>query len=201
MRFFVSIESRILLTHTLYRQALSVLAPTLFPFFRHTIAGVRLAVVKTLHSFMTVLTLPKDWISGPFLRLLFQNLIVEERSDVRDATLSTWNMVLTILRSTDGWMEAAITQQLLLEWYAVLMTPLGMPLEVSTFYDPLSVANGMDAATERHNVDKNMLAQDLSLISTGVVLQARVAGSKAMAALITFWPYSVRSLFFDFRSH
>ena len=138
---------------------------------------------------MTVPTLPKDWISGPFLRLLFQNLIVEERADVRDATLSTWNMVLTILRSEDGWMESSITQQLLLEWYAVLMTQMGMPLDVSTFYDPL-VANGADA-TERHNVDKNMLTQDLSLISTEVVLQARVAGSKAMAAVVNFWPYTV----------
>lgn len=177
-----------------HRQALSALAPTLFPFFRHTIAGVRLAVVKTLHSFMNVPSLPKDWIPGPFLRLLFQNLIVEERSDVRDATLSTWNEVLAILRSTDGWMETAITQQLLLEWYAVLMTPLGMPLDVSTFYDPLSVANGIDAATERHNVDKNMLAQDLSLISTEIVLQARVAAAKAMAFVITFWPQSVSLL-------
>lgn len=146
---------------------------------------------------MTVPSLPKDWISGPFLRLLFQNLIVEERSDVRDATLSTWHMVLSILRSSDGWMENAITQQLLLEWYAVLMTPLGMPLDVATFYDPLSIANGMDAGTERHNVDKNMLAQDLSLISTEVVLQARVAASKAMAAVIIFWPHSVSCLIAD----
>lgn len=174
-----------------FSQALSVLAPTLFPFFRHTIPGVRLAVVKTLHSFMTVPSLPRDWISEPFLRLLFQNLIVEERSDIRDATLSTWQMVLSILRSVEAWTESVLTQQLLLEWYAVLMTPSGMPIDISTFYDPIAVANGMDSTTERHNVDKNMIAQDLSLISIEVVLQARVAASKSLAAIITFWPQTV----------
>ncbi|CAL1703532.1 unnamed protein product [Somion occarium] len=173
---------------------LLVLAPTLFPFFRHTIPGVRLAVVKTLHSFMTVPSLPRDWISEPFLRLLFQNLIVEERSDIRDATLSTWQMVLSILRSVEAWTESVLTQQLLLEWYAVLMTPSGMPIDISTFYDPIAVANGMDSTTERHNVDKNMIAQDLSLISIEVVLQARVAASKSLAAIITFWPQTGQAL-------
>ncbi|THH31546.1 hypothetical protein EUX98_g2662 [Antrodiella citrinella] len=168
-------------------QPLSVLAPTLFPFFRHTIFNVRLAVVKTLHSFMSVPSLSKEWITLPFLKLLFQNLIVEERPEIREATLSAWRLVLSILRATPGWMESILTQQVQLEWYAILMMPLGMPLEVSTFYDPLVSAGGMDTP-ERHNVDKNMLAQDLALVPVGTVLCARVATATALAHIVVVWP-------------
>ncbi|KAI0373278.1 SNF2 chromatin remodeling protein [Pilatotrama ljubarskyi] len=168
---------------------IAVLAPTLFPFFRHTIANVRLAVVKTLHTFMTVESLPRAWITVPFLRLLFQNLIVEERSDIRQATLSTWRETLSILSATSGWMESCITQQLLLEWYVVLMTPLGLPLDASSFYDPTVGSDG-GVPSERHNVDKNMLAQDLSLVPIEVVIQARLAASSALAYIIAFWPHT-----------
>lgn len=136
---------------------------------------------------MTVPTLPKDWISVNFLRLLFQNLIVEERSDVRDATLTAWRLVLTILAVTPGWMETLITQQVLLEWYAVIMTPLGLPLDASTFYDPTSTID----PGERHNVDKNMLAQDLSLVTVETVLKARIAAATALAYVVVFWPVTV----------
>ena len=172
------------------RHPITVLAPTLFPFFRHTIANVRLAVVKTLHTFMTVESLPRAWITVPLLRLLFQNLIVEERSDIRQATLSAWRETLSIMSATSGWMESCITQQILLEWYAVLMTPLGLPLDASTFYDP-TVGADSGGPSERHNVDKNMLAQDLSLIPIEVVIQARLAASSALAHIIACWPSTV----------
>ncbi|KAF9019159.1 hypothetical protein BDZ89DRAFT_1139528 [Hymenopellis radicata] len=60
---------------------------------------ISLLGVVTLHSFIAVESLPRDWIDTAFLRLLFQNLIVEERPDIRDATLQTWRMGR---RSCDG---------------------------------------------------------------------------------------------------
>lgn len=162
----------------------------MFPFFRHTIANVRLAVVNTLQTFMTVASLPKDWITLPYLRLLYQNLIVEERGDIRNATLSAWRLVLSIISSVTGWLESLVTQQVLLEWYAVLMTPLGLPLDASAFYDA-TAAIEQDGVSERHNVDKNMLAQDLALIPIETVLKARVAAASALACIIAFWPNNV----------
>ncbi|KAF5372870.1 hypothetical protein D9758_001613 [Tetrapyrgos nigripes] len=172
---------------------LTTLAPTLFPFFRHTISNVRLSVVNTLHSFMTVESLPRDWINVPFLQLLFQNLITEERSDIRRLSLLAWRTALSIVSGTEGWMGSILTQQLILEWYAILMTPLGMPIDSSTFYRPSMVTDG-DAAPERHNVDKNMLAQDLSLITTEVILKARLAASTALALLMIYWPSAPQSV-------
>ncbi|KZT70176.1 SNF2 superfamily chromatin remodeling protein [Daedalea quercina L-15889] len=166
---------------------ITVLAPTLFPFFRHTIANVRLAVVNTLQTFMTVTSLPKDWMTLPYLRLLYQNLIVEERADIRDTTLAAWRLVFPIIGSVTGWLESLVTQQVLLEWYAVLMTPLGLPLDASAFYDA-AAAMEQDGVSERHNVDKNMLAQDLALVPVETVLKARVAAASALAYIIAFWP-------------
>lgn len=170
----------------------------LFPFFRHTIANVRLSVGKTLHSFMTVESLPQEWISVPFLRLLYQNLIVEERSEIRDASLEAWRTALDIVSEIPGWMETNITQQTILDWYAILMTPLGLPIDPAAVYHPLVVVEG-EVPPERHNVDKNMLAQDMALITTEVILKARIAGSTALALLMAFRPSGVSFSFFGTR--
>ncbi|KIY43333.1 hypothetical protein FISHEDRAFT_67850 [Fistulina hepatica ATCC 64428] len=176
---------------------LTMLAPTLFPFFRHTISNVRLSVVDTLHSFMTVASLPRDWISTSFLSLLFQNLIVEERNDVREASLSTWRTALSIISSREDWMQSLISQQVTLEWYEMVMTPLGQPINTANFFRP-----SMRGDTERHNVDKNMLMQDFALISADVTLKARVAAATALAQLIAFWPVSsVDEMFTPFLGH
>ena len=180
----------LLSSETFIRLPLATLASTLFPFFRHTIASVRLAVVKTLSAFMNVASLPRDWMAPPFLRLVFQNLIVEERSDIRDASLAAWRAAFSILAAIPGRLEATIDHQLILEWYAVVMTPFGVAVDSSSFYHP-SMATEGDVTHERHNVDKNMLNQDLSLITTEVVLKARIASATALAYLITFWPSEV----------
>ncbi|KAH8117583.1 SNF2 chromatin remodeling protein [Phellopilus nigrolimitatus] len=170
-------------------QPLTILAPTLFPFFRHTIATVRLAVVKTLHSFLKVPSLPNDWITPAFLRLLVQNLVVEERFDIREATLDVWSTALEVIRSVAGWMEAIITPQIILEWYTLAMTPLGVPIDPTILYHPsVDTHSASGSIPERHNVDKNMLAQDLALVPVEVVLRARVAAAKAFAWLLAAWP-------------
>lgn len=121
-------------------------------------------------------------------------MVVEERQDVRDASLVAWKTALSILAETPGRMNDTITQQHILEWYAMMMTPLGVPIDPSAFFHP-SLANEGDAPVERHNVDKNMLAQDQSLITVEVTLRARVAAATAMSRLIFSWSEDVsRSL-------
>ncbi|KAF9453249.1 SNF2 superfamily chromatin remodeling protein [Macrolepiota fuliginosa MF-IS2] len=174
---------------------LSTLAPTLFPFFRHTIPNVRLAVVKTLASFMAIPNLPRDWVSVPFLCLLYQNLICEERSDIRDASLSAWRDAFSLLSSNTDFLPSQISQQLTLDWYSVTMTPIGIAIDTSTFYLPSSASN-TDGALERHNVDKNMLAQDLSLVPIETIFKARVATATALAYQLIYWPKDKTDDFF-----
>lgn len=142
---------------------------------------------------MAVPSLPRDWIAAPFLRLLFQNLIVEERADIRDASLAAWRTALTILGRLPDGMQDILSQPVILEWYAIMMTPLGVPIDSSTFYHPSNQTGG-DVAPERHNVDKNMLAQDLSLISVAVTMKARIAAATALAYIIVCWPANVSQL-------
>ncbi|KAG5635827.1 hypothetical protein H0H81_009992 [Sphagnurus paluster] len=175
---------------------LSTLAPTLFPFFRHTIPNVRLAVVTTLNSFMAVASLSREWINASFLRLLFQNLIAEERCDIRDASLTAWRTALSIMAASSGWINNDITQKLVLEWYAVVMTPLGVAIDPSSFYHPTIASDG-ELPPERHNVDKNMLAQDPSLITQEVTLKARVSAATGLACLISSWPSANMEEFFQ----
>ncbi|KAK0458447.1 SNF2 superfamily chromatin remodeling protein [Desarmillaria tabescens] len=177
-----------LLANDSFGLPLTKLAPALFPFFRHTIVNVRLAVVETLYSFMTVPSLPRDWIDVPFLRLLFQNLVVEERTDIREATLKTWRLTLSVLTSADPeQMEQMVTPAILLEWYSIIMTPIGVPIDPTLFYRTTEPTDG-ENLPERHNVDKNMLSQELGLVSVETTLKARIAAATASAQLVAFWP-------------
>lgn len=159
---------------------------------------VRLAVVETLHSFMNVISLPKDWVSTPLLRLLFQNLVVEERIDIRDATVAAWNTAIDLLRSQPGWMESIIDSPQLLEWFETMMSPMGSPIDATGFYDPLASENATQVAAERHNVDKNMLTQDLTLVQPDTVWKARIATGTAMAYLIASWNSLVRPCLYNY---
>ena len=69
----------------------------------------------------------------------------------------------------------------------MLMTPLSIALDAPSFYDS-TVGADNGGPSERHNMDKNVLAQDLSLVSVEVFIQARLA---ALAHIIAFWPASV----------
>jgi TATA-binding protein-associated factor len=140
---------------------------------------------------MNVPSLPKDWVATPLLRLFFQNLVVEERTDIRDATIAAWRTAIDLLHSQPSWMDTVITSPQLLEWFETMMTPMGFPIDASGFYDPLSPENGAQVAAERHNVDKNMLAQDLTLVSPDTVWKARIAAATAMAYLVASWNSSV----------
>lgn len=164
----------------------------LFPFFRHTISNVRLAVVQTLHSFLQVPSLSKDWITDSFLRILFQNLVIEERRDIRDASLQIWKTAIRVLsglttESGTAWLEWIISPGLVLEWHEIVMTPLGTPIDTGKLYTPALQSD----STERHNVDKAMLSQDFSLVSQELVLKGRVAAATAIAYLINAWPKEV----------
>jgi TATA-binding protein-associated factor len=170
-----------------FRRPLSHLVPVLFPFFRHAIANVRLAVVHALHNFLSVPNFPDDWITPPTLRLLFQNLVVEERSDVRDLTLRAWRTAVLRLTANEARLLDTLGP-LIREWFEVVMTPLGTPIDGRLLFHHSRVG-----AEHGYNVDKNMLAQDLSLVSTETILRARVIASQALAIVLSLWPVEVLS--------
>ncbi|KAF8334134.1 uncharacterized protein EI90DRAFT_3051180 [Cantharellus anzutake] len=160
---------------------LNQLIPLLHPFFRHTISNVRLSVVNTLHNFLSAPNFPDDWIDPPLMRLLMQNLVVEDRTDVRGVTLQVWRMCIAKLDASPPRLQMTVGP-FIRDWFSLVMAPLGTPMDAALFYRPRSDAD------QGHNVDKNMLLQDLSLVSSETLLRARVVACKALAIALSVWP-------------
>lgn len=148
----------------------------MYPYLRHVIPGVRLAVAKALHTFVTVPNLPRDdWMFDHFFSLLFQNLILEQRKDIRELTFAAFQSGVQEVESLSGGL-ADVVGGSMEEWYEIIMTPIGTKLD-----DNLFVKGGK--ARSGYNVDKAMMAGDLSLISSDSMLETRIAGAKALAIL------------------
>jgi TATA-binding protein-associated factor len=116
--------------------------------------------------------------------------VVEEKADIRDVSLATWRTAIQVLSSltTDEgglWLECIVSAELVLEWHEIVMTPLGAHIDTAKLFSPSTDGHG---ASERHNIDKSILNQDLSLVSPELILRGRVAAAKALALLIAAWP-------------
>ncbi|MCO5552895.1 hypothetical protein L7F22_006414 [Adiantum nelumboides] len=168
-------------------RSVSDLVPRLFPFFRHTITSVRLSVLNALSVFLSVPSLSRDWIDARVLRLLFQNLIVEERLPIREASKKAWSKASTIVVEAGGPARLVdLVRPHLSSFFIILMTPLGSPLDFSLFYKA-STSAGMGGG-DAHNVDKGILAQDLSLVGVDTVIRGRLGAAEALGSIMAHWP-------------
>lgn len=168
----------------------------IYPFIRHPIHTVRLSVAKALHTFATVPSLPRvDWILEPFFQLLFQNLVLEQHADIRHLSFAAFKAALSESAAANTIND--VVSPNVGEWYKMVMTPVGSPLDAELFFRA--------AKTGSYNVDKPMMEGDLGLISTNTVLETRIVAAKALA-LLRRYPLDVRCLSeallnVDFRHH
>lgn len=95
-------------------QTFASLVPRLFPFLRHTILGVRLAVLRALATFLAIKgDGTQDWIDGRALRLVFQNLLVERNEAVLNLSLEVWEgMVDAVASQSPEKLEEELTTHL-----------------------------------------------------------------------------------------
>ncbi|KAI9276261.1 hypothetical protein BY458DRAFT_554739 [Sporodiniella umbellata] len=193
--------------------SLSELVPRLHPFFRHTISGVRVAVLNTLLTFLDCGT-SSEWIDDRVYRLVFQNLIVEEKADIVEKSLTVWRG-FTIDNKVDNPLVLQGTQNWLGSWFEITMTPIGQPLDTATyFYKPpgafgiggstlvdknkktqkkpsKAISEGVKLNADEeagHNLDAGMIAQDFSLITMNQVMRCRVACTTALGMAMSTWP-------------
>lgn len=169
-------------------RSLVILTPRLFPFFRHTIIGVRRAVIDAIKTFLHIPSSAEArsaWVDVRLLRMLYQNLIVEEDQGIREGTLEAW------LRAVDQAAHASVAalqgmiQSMLPAWLDILMTPIGQPLNTKHFWK----ASEYDShATGVYNVDKAMVKQDLALVSPEQIIKCRLAAVEALAGALCCYP-------------
>lgn len=109
-------------------QSFESLVPRLFPFLRHSITNVRKAVLRTIFEFLSINDKStKNWINEKALRLLFQNLLLEQNLEVLNLSKQVFNQLLSQINENDNLlsMEHYFGQhfQPLL---TLLMTPIGI---------------------------------------------------------------------------
>ncbi|KAH9900563.1 SNF2 family domain-containing protein [Xylariomycetidae sp. FL2044] len=84
------------------RRSFTRLVPRLYPFLRHTITSVRLAVLKALMTFVNLGQESLGWLGGKILRLIFQNILVERDQDTLRMSLELWiALVKCLARNPD----------------------------------------------------------------------------------------------------
>ncbi|GAA6059472.1 hypothetical protein JCM10212_005411 [Sporobolomyces blumeae] len=172
------------------KNPLPELIPRLFPFFRHTITSVRHAVLNTIHVFLVLSTLDAStWIDARLYKLLFQNLVLEERPEIRAASHDAFSRCLSVATGS-GEKLAALTREvspLLPTWFAILRSPIGVPLNPAWFWSARESLAGPNVGVV-YNVDRPMLNQDLALVSPDVVLRGKTGAAKAVGELMSVWP-------------
>ncbi|KAL1900816.1 TATA-binding protein-associated factor mot1 [Ceratocystis pirilliformis] len=80
-------------------RSFSQLVPRLYPFLRHTITSVRLAVLKALVTFanLEVSAGSNAWLNGRLLRLIFQNILVERDKQTLEKSMEVWSALVSTL--------------------------------------------------------------------------------------------------------
>jgi TATA-binding protein-associated factor len=79
-------------------RSFTLLVPRLYPFLRHTITSVRLAVLKALMTFSRLDgESSHGWLNGRLLRLVFQNILVERDRETLDMSIELWSALVTSL--------------------------------------------------------------------------------------------------------
>ncbi|GAA6010257.1 hypothetical protein JCM11491_005414 [Sporobolomyces phaffii] len=172
------------------RTPLPLLIPRLFPFFRHTITPVRNSVLKTLLVFLDLSTLDSSrWVDARVYRLLFQNLLLEQRSEIRQASQECFAKCISLARRSPETLRAFVddVSPVLPTWFSILRSPIGLPLNPALFWSAREslAGNGVGVV---HNVDKPMLNQDLALVSTEAILRGKIESAKAVGNLLSIWP-------------
>ncbi|KAE8221097.1 hypothetical protein CF319_g5495 [Tilletia indica] len=183
---------------------------TLHPYFRHTITSVRLSVLRAMAVFLRLATSPSTsasqaktthsgWIDAALLRLLFQNLIVEERVAVREASVQAWKAAVGVLQGSVSVTSSSrglihLLAPYVPHFFQLIMTPLGSPVDSRLLYRPPRAGakvgskneNGED--TVRYDVDKGILSQDLALVGVDTVMHGRLGAAAALGQIMKEWP-------------
>lgn len=113
--------------------ALCSLVEHLFPFFRHPVHSVRRAVLQMMKRLLESYD-NHAWLHSlapVFLRLIFQNLLLEENPEVHRASTALWE---SVIERVPAEVYASDTLNMLIAWHGTLRTPIGHLFDASLFH-------------------------------------------------------------------
>ncbi|KAG8534041.1 uncharacterized protein KY384_000884 [Bacidia gigantensis] len=191
----------------------SNLVPRLYPFLRHTITSVRLAVLRALQTFLQIGNgETRGWVNGHILRLVFQNLLVERNEANLKLSLDVFKSLLTAVTST-GNLEEEVAPHVE-DLMALALHPIGtsrnaLPMELFRLMKPSGQLYGPppvepqraaseppakrrrrsdkkedEQVTQSHNVDGHMISGEVDLVGMETLVRSRIFAAKALGAVI-----------------
>ncbi|KAJ3309940.1 btaf1 RNA polymerase II, B-TFIID transcription factor-associated, 170kDa [Boothiomyces sp. JEL0838] len=172
-------------------QFLEKLVPQLFPFFRHAITSVRLAVLRTLSS---LAELSKEensagisWVTTDLLRLVFQNFVLEEKEEVIKSTSNVWSQLVELLaiKPCDQKILDNLCNSILSVLLAQVMSPIGTAFDSRLFisYRANPTAKSSDNSLNIPAQDRAMMNQDMTILAYDVVIHGRIAAAACLGKL------------------
>ncbi|KAK4239615.1 hypothetical protein C8A03DRAFT_32294 [Achaetomium macrosporum] len=122
-------------------KSFTLLVPRLYPFLRHTITSVRLAVLKALMTFAKLGgQASQGWLNGRILRLVFQNILVERDQDTLNMSMELWNALVLYLSKNPAVLadefEAHVESLMQLALHPVGVPRHPIPMNASLFQKP-----------------------------------------------------------------
>ncbi|KAI0598541.1 SNF2 family domain-containing protein [Biscogniauxia sp. FL1348] len=121
-------------------RSFTLLVPRLYPFLRHTITSVRLAVLKALLTFVNLGKESQGWLDGKILRLIFQNILVERDPETLSMSVQLWTALVKCLAKNPDYLASEFAphidalMQLTLHPVGVSRHPI--PMNGSLFQKP-----------------------------------------------------------------
>lgn len=103
------------------------LVPKLYPFLRHSITNVRKSVLNTLVAFLSIPDQSaKEWIDGHSVRLIFQNLLLEQNVEVLALSEEVFEKLIEEVSKKEGVVFSEIFLPHIKPLTNLLMTPIGV---------------------------------------------------------------------------
>ncbi|KAI8620249.1 hypothetical protein BC830DRAFT_1100132 [Chytriomyces sp. MP71] len=165
--------------------SLQLHVPRLYPFFRHAITSVRTAVLKTVSTLLDVANndpAAAPWITPELLKLIFQNFVLEDRKEILLLTAGLWTQMVEYISKRS---RASAFLSCLGAWLSLLMTPIGVGLDVNLFYNYHSRKGGASQTGLNVSIqDRAMVQQDLHVVDEDDVLRGRLTGAVALGQLV-----------------
>ncbi|KAK3357051.1 hypothetical protein B0T25DRAFT_145515 [Lasiosphaeria hispida] len=122
-------------------RSFTLLVPRLYPFLRHTITSVRLAVLKALMTFANLgAETSQGWLTGRILRLIFQNILVERDQETLATSMELWSALVRNLGQNPTVLadefEAHVEAMMQLTLHPIGVSRNPIPMNASLFQKP-----------------------------------------------------------------
>lgn len=155
------------------------LVPRLYPFLRHSIVNVRKAVLRTLLEFISIKNpKTKTWIDSKIVRLIFQNLLVEQNPEVLKLSSMVYDNLLAELANSDN--NLPPIENILEEHYEPLLSLLTTPIGISRHNYQMNTAlivrpSGQNLGSlDLNNGSKKRKVPDTDLSQIGLMEELKV---------------------------